>query len=136
MGRILGRVFVVFGSGVAVAFALGCMNLSFGGKTVVTPASDSPAKEEGLQRGKAHVPHGQEISVYYPVPYNSPPNLEFEGADGGRHFQVIDQKPDCFRVKNMNSMNAELAWKARGIPVTTAKTNGSTAPSVTTSTPN
>lgn len=106
-----------------VGFSLGCMNLSFGGKTQVVSPTSQETPGDGLQRGKVYVPQGQEVCVYYPVPYLSPPNLEFEDSDNKRHLQIVDQKPDHVRVKNTNSWPVEVPWKARGMMVTSAKTS-------------
>jgi hypothetical protein len=126
MTLILGRAESIWARGVVglggllfVAFSLACMNLSFGGKTeVAAPASDG---SEGLQRGKAFVPPGGEICVYYPVPYLSPPNLEFEDSEGKRRIQIVEQRPDYVRLKNTSPFGVDLPWKARGVQSTTAK---------------
>jgi hypothetical protein len=118
-------------------FSLSCMSFSFGGRTqVVSPTpQDSQAAGEGLQRGTAYVPRGQEVRVYYPIPYVSNPNLEFEDSDGKRHLQIVDQKPDHVRVRNTSSSDCEVPWKTRGVLVTTAKTpDTSTAVQATMST--
>jgi hypothetical protein len=109
------------GLSVFVAFSLGCMSLSFGGRTeVVTP--ESSANSEGLQRGEAFVPPHQDLCVYYPVAYVSPPNLEFESPDSKRLLQIVEQKGDCFRIVNNTSFGVDCAWKARGMLGTAVKT--------------
>jgi hypothetical protein len=119
-----------------VGFSLGCMSFSIGGRTqVVPPPADSTAREDGVQRGKAFVPAGQEMTVYYPTPYTSTPNLEFEESDNKRNFQIVDQKPDHFRVKNLSPWSADVPWKARGIAVTAARATESAAPAPTASQP-
>jgi hypothetical protein len=32
-------------------------------------------------------------------------------------LQIVDQKPDHFRVKNISGYNADFPWKARGMTV-------------------
>jgi hypothetical protein len=117
------RLFAGLGIAIFIGFSLGCMNLSFGGRTeVVTKESDSIA--DGVQRGKAYADYGQEVVIYYPIPYASPPNLEIEN-DGKRYLHIVEQKPDCFKVKN-NHVGVEIAWKARGVLVANVNAKSST----------
>lgn len=114
--RHIGPLFTAFGFAVFIGFSLGCMNLGLGGPTeVVTPM----VVEKGVQRGKSFAPYAQEMTVYYPQPYVSPPNLEFED-EGKSQLIIIDQKPDCFRVKNTH-VGREFMWKARGVLATSAR---------------
>jgi hypothetical protein len=122
---LLPRALVGLGGLLFVGFSVSCMNLNFGGKTEVVAPSDSHSAE-GLQRGKVFVPIGQEVNLYYPVPYVSPPNLEFEDADANRRLHIVDQKPDHVRVKNLSNAPVEVPWKARGITVTAAKATDTT----------
>ncbi len=65
------------------------------------------------QRGKVAVPPGEELDVYYPVPFASPPNLRTETTFSD--CSVIEQKPDHFRIKNPNVFSRDLTWEARGV---------------------
>src|SRR5262249_47420997 len=96
-----------------VVICLGCMNFQFGGRneTVHSTASDKPGQ---VQSGSASVAGHQEIDVYYPVPLVSPPNLVISES---AWVQVVDQKPDHFRVKNNTPMSWDFKWMARGVPV-------------------
>ena len=100
-------------AGVASAFAwlaiiLGCMSLSIGERT--TLPDDRLAY---TQEGSAHVEIGQELDVYYPVPYASPPNLELKGLGS---YTIVDQQADHFRVHNNGSFLG-FDWTARGMKV-------------------
>jgi len=107
----------------ALAFAalgLGCMSFTFGGHTDMV-APHEPAATADLakeQTGNAQVAGGEEITVYYPIPYASPPNLVMR--DPNAVCRVIEQKADCFRIRNTASLTAGynyVAWTARGVPV-------------------
>ena len=128
MTLILGRArsvgaYALLGLGTAlfVGFSVGCMSLNIGGKTEVA-SQDTPVAGEGLQRGKAFVPQGREVCVYYPVPYTSPPNLEIEDLSNRHNIQIVEQKPDYVRLRNTSGAAVDVSWKTRGLLVTTAKT--------------
>src|SRR4051794_20780431 len=71
---------------------LGCMSISFGGKSVCCPDPQEPLE----QKGELCLEAQGEIDVYSPVPYAGPPNLT---VDGPLHrVVVLDQRPDHFRV--------------------------------------
>jgi hypothetical protein len=93
-----------------LAIVLGCMNIQLGGGTVAT--------EDALtfsQRGSISASAGQEVDVYYPVPYASPPNLVIE--DFTHNYSIIDQKSDHFRVRNNGLFAPSCDWTARGVKV-------------------
>jgi hypothetical protein len=90
---------------------LGCMSLNFGTRTEVIQHDDVSY----MQTGKVSVPGGQEIEVYYPIPYGSPPNLEL--CSDWDHCVVVQQKADHFRVKNNRLLSTECKWTARGMRV-------------------
>jgi hypothetical protein len=103
-------------AGVASAFAwlaiiLGCMSLSIGERT--TLPDDRLAY---TQEGSVRVEIGQELDVYYPVPYASPPNLEFKGPGS---YTIVDQQADHFRVRAKVESNSigwvACDWTARGV---------------------
>jgi hypothetical protein len=56
--------------------------------------------------------------VYYPVPYESPPNLRVD-ADGGLagSINVLEQKPDHFKISNTDVFGrvATVRWTAEGM---------------------
>jgi hypothetical protein len=84
---------------------LGCMSISFGGKSVCCTDPQGPLE----QKGELCLEAQGEIDVYYPLPYASPPNLT---VDGPLHrVAVLDQKPDHFRVAGPG----KLKWVARGV---------------------
>ena len=96
----------IAGCVVFVAICLGCM--SIGGRTEIVNRDDRASS----QTGKANVPGGQQLDVYYPVPYATPPNLEI--AD---EFVIVEQKADHFRVKNTSTFSRTVNWTARGVPI-------------------
>lgn len=89
--------------------SMGCLALNFGGWS---QKSDDPSIV--AQSGSVPIPKGQEVVVYYPRPYASPPNLELE--DTFHNYKIVEQRPDCFRVRN-ESGTWDLKWTARGVPV-------------------
>jgi hypothetical protein len=87
---------------------MGCMSLQIGCKT----GPDGTICQEGKVSLEGH----QELDVYYPVPYASPPNLEIEGDSG---FDIIEQKADHFRLRCKvlhigGDGRTHWNWKARG----------------------
>ena len=122
MRPIFGRLLAALGLAAFVGFSLGCMNLSFGGRhEYVSPSSETIS--DGVQRGKAFAPYATDVTVYYPQPYASPPNLEFED-DAKTQLVIVDQKADYFRVKNTH-LGREFSWKARGVLAGNVKSAGS-----------
>jgi hypothetical protein len=94
-----------------LAIITGCMSLSMsiGCKT----GPDGTV----CQEGKVSLEHDQELDVYYPVPYASPPNLEIEGVSDG--YEIIEQKADHFRIRCKvlvigRDGRTHWNWKARG----------------------
>jgi hypothetical protein len=114
------RNLIVLGVLLLAGVIVGCMNLSFGERTITTyvpPASDGvPYTQEGTLtlRGSGTK------TVYYPVPYASIPNLTLIDADGGNvreseHFVLEEQRPDYFCVRNASHSSREANWVAKGV---------------------
>lgn len=102
----------LLGAGSAVLLLvviLGCMSVSFEGRKSIIHHDDQTYS----QTGKLEVPPGQEIEIYYAVPYAGPPNLVVSSTFS--ECQVIEQRPDHFRVKNTMSSPREVTWTARGL---------------------
>jgi hypothetical protein len=117
-----------------VAFSLGCMNLSFGGRhEYASTSSDS----ELAQKGVAPVRSGDDVCVYYPTPFQSPPNLQFTDNATRDGVTITEQAADHFRVKNLTSYGVNIPWEARGVkavpvvPVVPVAVVGSPTPQVT-----
>jgi hypothetical protein len=112
---------IIIANAIAVlTLALGCMSFSFGGRTeVVAPHPPSgTADVAGEQKGNVQVAGGEEMTVYYPVPFATPPNLVIR--DPAAACRVVEQRADCFRVRNTASVvagNYEVGWTARGVQV-------------------
>jgi hypothetical protein len=90
------------------------MSLSIGGRTEIV----SPDGITYLQSGTVHVGPGHEETVYYPVPFQSPPNLALE--EPWHDWQIVEQRPDCFRIKSLSSFSRDVRWTARGLRVVPA----------------
>jgi hypothetical protein len=65
------------------------------------------------QRGELTPNHGGPVTVYYPVPYSSPPNLEIH--DPFHRCKVLEQRPDCFVVAMDGPGIPSVDWTARGV---------------------
>jgi|SRR5947209_4148889 len=101
-----------------LTLGVGCMSFSFGGRTeVVSPHETSAiADVTAEQKGHAQLASGDEITVYYPVPFASPPNLVIH--DPASTCRVVEQRADCFRIKNNASVapwRYDIGWTARGV---------------------
>lgn len=116
----------------AIVFAastLGCMSLSFGErKEVVSPPVPvpplvpvpAPLSDDGpiTQTGGQQIAPGDEVTIYYPMPFQSPPNLVISENSGGPSptcYYLIDQKADCFRIRNATATTCRFPWTARGL---------------------
>src|SRR5262249_11773804 len=100
------------GSGAFLAFSLGCMSLSYS-----TGPGECYKVEDGIcqQSGKVVLTSNNEIAIYYPSPYPSPPNLVVESP--WDDYIITDQKPDHFRIKNASNFSRHITWTARGVRV-------------------
>jgi hypothetical protein len=100
-------------AGTALTF-LGCVSFPLDGPSVSESAS---ARAVLMQEGEVVVPARSEQVVYYPVPYASPPNLELDAdlADLFRRCEVVEQRPDRFRVRNPTLFPHTIGWTARGV---------------------
>lgn len=115
-GFDLQRVVLGVGSTLLLVIVMGCMGFS------VRHQRESINIADGVNTEKGHVtvPARQELDVYYPVPFVSPPNLTINSAFDA--CALVDQQADHFRVRNTFSFPREVTWQARGvrsIPLTT-----------------
>jgi hypothetical protein len=100
---------------VIVLTVLGCMSLSFGGKTYECHSGEGHCGDDSyVQSGAAHLHGSAEQDVYYPVAYASPPNVELSGDDAD-DCEIVEQKPEHFRIHNNSLWSADVEWKARGV---------------------
>ena len=120
MARFIQRGFAAVGAISFLACSLACMSFTIGGKT----ENVTPDEVGGRQHGKLQVAPGQESVVYYPSPYMSPPNLEFDDANVTKTCQIVEQRPDGFRVRNTSASTIDVGWQTRGMkaPTTAAIT--------------
>jgi hypothetical protein len=93
-----------------LVIALGCMSFSIERPEHVTYVGRDAVLE---QKGDVTVHSGEIVDVYYPIPYGSPPNLTID--DSFHHYEVIDQKPGFFRLRNKGGGWPSVKWVARGI---------------------
>jgi hypothetical protein len=101
--RILTACALILLTGIIV----GCMSISFGGRS-------SEARDDGLleQEGEVEVKEGMTQTVYYPVPYASPPNLVIDNFFG--NVEIEEQAWDHFRVRGVK-VGLAVEWKAKGL---------------------
>jgi hypothetical protein len=76
-----------------------------------------------VQEGVALVPykgqadHTTEVQVYYKVPFATPPLLTFPDASQGAQIEVVEQKPDSFKVRAfVRGVDLKVKWRAEGVP--------------------
>ncbi len=127
------RSFMLITTALVGLMMISCMSLSFGGRTYEAPEAEcgsSPAcgckQVDGVlvQKGQINL-RGQlspEVvqTVYYPVPYASPPNLQV-GGDGflDEAIVLVEQHPDHFKYRTSGSHvfggSIPIRWTARGV---------------------
>ena len=99
------------GAGVILLIVfLGCAGLSQDRREIVERADGTTAQD-----GRVSVPDGKTVDVYYPIPYNSRPNLETH--DTFEECLVVEQRSDGFRVRNPSPFARTVTWSARGVVV-------------------
>jgi hypothetical protein len=103
----LSRFVAVCAAALVLAILLGCMNICVDRSLVL--GLDGVCKQEGT----VLVPGGEELDVYYPVPFSSPPNLTTQSPPEAP--SVIAQYPDHFRVKNTWAAAHTVEWVAKGV---------------------
>ncbi len=99
--------------------ATGCICLSFGGwGQGFSEHTDGEHHDAGgavTQKGALTFGNGEPVTVYYPVPFASPPNLEIR--DQPNKCKIIDQRADCFRIVQDGPGVPPVHWTARGVTV-------------------
>jgi hypothetical protein len=92
-----------------MAVVLGCMNICV--DRSIGTGDDALCKQTGTFAVKG----GDELDVYYPAPYASPPNVTFKCMFNEYDFVPVGQYPDHFRVKNTGHFGGEVTWEAKGV---------------------
>jgi hypothetical protein len=102
---------------VALIF-LGCMSISIGCRTA--EEAKSCADDSGVltQEGKVPLYVGGRQTIYYPIPYASPPNLELH--DPHHYYDITEQKEGyfilcCSGFTGFWQEAQAVTWKARGV---------------------
>jgi hypothetical protein len=69
-----------------------------------------------VDEGHAVLParFNEELTVYYRIPYASPPKLIIKQAQ--HDYQITEQKADHFRIQNKTADKNDIKWKADGLP--------------------
>lgn len=103
--------------------ATGCLCLNIGG------GGCDHGEPDGVmaQKGELNQGHGGPVTVYYPMPYASPPNLELH--DPFHRCKVLEQRADCFVVVMDGPGIPSVDWTARGVR-TSASAQALPAPAV------
>jgi hypothetical protein len=77
------------------------------------------------QTGRAQIKAGQEGEVHFPIPYESPPNVELENLSDFSNTQIAKTEPHGFRWKNSGPNNAfnntTAGWRAKGVVANRAR---------------
>ncbi len=107
---LLSRPVGAVAAAAVVLIILGCMSLSFGGLSI---GCHSEPDGTLCQEGDLKLLQGQDQEIYYPIPYVSPPNLELSGDVD--HCEIVEQKPDHFRIRNPKGATSCPHWRARGL---------------------
>jgi hypothetical protein len=110
-GFLLSRKVGVRLGALLILIFLGCMSLQIGGKTVVSP-DESLLEQEGCLDINAN-----EQTVYYPIPYQCPPNLEIK-ADL-TVYTLVEQRADRFIIRFSGLRVQKAGWKAKGVRAST-----------------
>jgi hypothetical protein len=125
--RLRWKLLFVLGVICLPLLSTGCICLSFGGwghdsgEQCESKHHDSDGAV--TQKGSLTFGNGEPVTVYYPVPFASPPNLEIR--DQFNKCRIIDQRADCFRIVQDGPSVPSVHWTARGI------TTPASTPSVT-----
>jgi hypothetical protein len=95
---------------------LGCMSLQVGGDHRPMEIDS----EEGVvrQSGTVTLRGDQPQTVYYPIPYISPPNLTIKDEWPHERWQLVDQKADHFSIRREPlslGPPLEITWTAKGL---------------------
>jgi hypothetical protein len=100
---------------VLVVIFLGCMSLSIG-ERAISSSSGTVDGDVLCQQGKLKLGSNCAQVVYYPIPYASPPNLQFDEEDDMGDCVLEEQRADCFTVRRKTAGNAlTVTWHARGV---------------------
>lgn len=88
-----------------------------GADPLVDARAKALAPETRAERGSVKIPGGIDndvATVYYRVPFATPPNLTIDSAQ--QEYSILEQKADHFRIKNLFRARNEIAYTAQGFP--------------------
>jgi hypothetical protein len=117
---LFSRPAAAISAALSVGIFLGCMSISIGCRTA-EEAKPCPDDSSVLaQEGKVRSVHlaSADQTIYYPIPYAAPPNLELHDPHG--IYTVVEQKETHFRVRVSHTVGStwdgdSVTWKARGV---------------------
>ncbi|CAN5570456.1 hypothetical protein BH10PLA2_BH10PLA2_39330 [soil metagenome] len=117
------RLLLVLGILCLPLLSTGCICLSFGGwgghETGEHCDGDHPDTNGAVtQKGTLTSGNGEPVTVYYPVPFASPPNLEIR--DQFNKCRIIEQRADSFKVVQDGPIPPSVHWTARGVTTSVA----------------
>ncbi len=97
----------------SILIILGCMSFSIERGERVKVVEISSGAEVFEQKGSVMLEPSVPVVVYYPVPYATPPNLTLQHSS----FEIIQQYPDRFVVKNNNDKSYYVDWNSKGLSI-------------------
>lgn len=108
--RVPGSLLLAF---IAVV-TLGCMSWSPGRRTGQGQLAECQTDDNGLyaQNGEINLGPSDELAVYYPVPYASPPFMGW--TSDFEKCVLVDLRPDRFVIRNLSLGTNTLHWQAYG----------------------
>jgi hypothetical protein len=124
------RLLLVLGIICLPLLSTGCICLSFGGwgghESKESCDSEHPSTGGAVtQKGNLTFGNGEPVTVYYPVPFASPPNLEIR--DQFSKCRIIEQRADCFKIVQDGPSIPSVHWTARGVTGPTITPSANTA---------
>jgi hypothetical protein len=98
----------------ALVSALVATAVVLGFELVRRPGSVTSKSDLLEQSGEMSLRNGESVEVFYPIPYDLPPNLSLSGGDTAA-CKILEQKADRFRVTYAGGFTHTTAtWRSLG----------------------